>query len=407
MSTRTKALWGGAIVASALVVSAIAVAPLGIADQAAEEKVDAAAILEEAAIIPSEDWAETYPNEYATWLANEDNTDGVDYNEEYPYLATIYAGNAFSKDYLQARGHNYTVTDASGTERPHALANCLSCKSSQMNALIASDEVGVYTLPFEEVAELATEAVGCYTCHENTGNELVVTNIFMTAGLGEDADDVSMANQVCGQCHNEYYFDPATKATTLPYDSVEAMSPEAILAYYDEIGFSDYTDPLTGVAHVKVQHPEIETILGEGYKMMNYDCADCHMGTVEAEDGTEYANHYLVSPLENETLLANDCSRCHEDLAAEVEAIQTAVEERTNEIGYKLEELAVTLGAAVEAGTLSEDEYAQIAQLNREAVFYWDFVFVENSEGAHNSALTHDCLDKAEAAADAALEMLA
>ena len=31
-------------------------------------------------------------------------------------------------------------------------------------------------------------------------------------------------------------------------------------------------------------------------------------------------------------------------------------------------------------------------------MFYWDFVFVENAEGAHNSALAASCLDKAEAA---------
>ena len=40
-------------------------------------------------------------------------------------------------------------------------------------------------------------------------------------------------------------------------------------------------------------------------------------------------------------------------------------------------------------------------------MFYWDFVFVENSGGAHNSTLTNDCLDKAEAAVDEALAMLA
>ena len=36
---------------------------------------------------------------------------------------------------------------------------------------------------------------------------------------------------------------------------------------------------------------------------------------------------------------------------------------------------------------------------------YWDFVFVENSEGAHNSKLTEDCLNKAEAIVDEALTM--
>ena len=32
----------------------------------------------------------------------------------------------------------------------------------------------------------------------------------------------------------------------------------------------------------------------------------------------------------------------------------------------------------------------------RDAQFYWDFVFVENSEGVHNPSLTNNCLEKAE-----------
>ena len=41
--------------------------------------------------------------------------------------------------------------------------------------------------------------------------------------------------------------------------------------------------------------------------------------------------------------------------------------------------------------------------LNRKGQWYWDFVFVENSEGAHNSSLDNECLDKAEALIDEAL----
>lgn len=401
-TARKATMWGGALLASALVVSAVV--PFGIADTA---EVDAQAIIDEAQIKPSAEWAETYPNEYASWEANADNEAATDYLEDYPYLATLYAGNAFSKDYMSARGHNYTVEDVSKTLRAPAMANCLSCKSSQMNALISSGEVGVYTLAFDEVAALCDEEVGCYTCHENTGDQLVVTNTFLTDALGEDADDVAGANLVCGQCHNEYYFDPETKATTLPYTDLEGIAPEAILAYYDEMGFSDYADPQTGVKFVKVQHPEFETVMGAGYKMMNYDCADCHMGTVTAEDGTEYANHQLTSPLENQQLIDENCSMCHKDLVSEVKAIQEATEARTNEIGYKLETLTNELAAALEAGTVSDEDFEAIAALDREAMFYWDFVFVENAEGAHNSTLTNECLDKAEAAVDEALAMLA
>ncbi len=404
---RKAAVWGGAVVASALVVGAVAATPFGIADTSEETPaVDAAALLEEAAVIPADEWAETYPNEYETWSLNSENAETVDYLEEYPYLNTLYAGNAFSKDYLSARGHAYTLEDVSATLRAPALANCLSCKTPTMNALISSGEVGVYALPFEDVLALSEESVGCYSCHANSGNQLVVTNTFLNDGVGDDVDSIDPSMLACGQCHNEYYFDPDTKATMLPHDSIESMSPDAILAYYDEIGFSDYTDPQTGVEFIKVQHPELETVMGEGFKMVGYTCADCHMGTATDDEGNEYTSHYFTSPLDNAELLESNCSACHEDLAAEVEAIQTAAEERTNEIGYKLETLTNELAAALEAGSVSDEDFATIAQLDREAMFYWDFVFVENSEGAHNSALTNDCLDKAEERVDEALAML-
>ena len=64
------------------------------------------------------------------------------------------------------------------------------------------------------------------------------------------------------------------------------------------------------------------------------------------------------------------------------------------------------LAAAIEAGSLPGDVIAGIKNLDRAAQFYWDFVYVENSEGAHNSALSRQCLDKAEALADQALALL-
>jgi nitrite reductase (cytochrome c-552) len=214
---------------------------------------------------------------------------------------------------------------------------------------------------------------------------------------------------VCGQCHDEYYFAGDAKATTLPYTSLDTMNPDDILAYYDELGFVDFTNPDTGVGLIKVQHPEFETYLGEGSVMaaLGYTCADCHMGTATADDGTEYANHNLTSPLDNEELIESTCSNCHADIVAEVAEIQEEAEARTNEIGYKLQDLTDQLAEAVANETIDDETYAAVAELNRDAQFYWDFVFVENSEGAHNSALTNDCLDKADDLVDQALELLA
>ena len=69
---------------------------------------------------------------------------------------------------------------------------------------------------------------------------------------------------------------------------------------------------------------------------------------------------------------------------------------RTTEISDRLVELTETLAAAVESGEYTEDELNAIRAVARDAQFYWDFVFVENAEGAHNSKLTTQCLDMAE-----------
>ena len=45
-------------------------------------------------------------------------------------------------------------------------------------------------------------------------------------------------------------------------------------------------------------------------------------------------------------------------------------------------------------------------KLHRQAQWYFDFCYVENSEGAHNSALSMRCLDTSDALIDEALALL-
>ena len=85
---------------------------------------------------------------------------------------------------------------------------------------------------------------------------------------------------------------------------------------------------------------------------------------------------------------------------------QERIEARTYSIGYELEFLTEQLAAAVESGEISEAKLNEIRALARDAQFYWDFVFVENSEGAHNPTLTDDLLDKAEALTNQAINLL-
>ena len=361
-------------------------------------------------ILTSADWAETYPNEYRTWKQNEENDGQTDYLADYPMLSSLYNYYGFAFDYKAARGHMFDVEDISETARPHGKASCWTCKTPLYTAMVLEEGNAAYAKDFNEAGEtVAAEPISCFNCHANNPlNEqgevnLVVTHTYLLDGVGEDLESIDAANLACGQCHNEYFFDPNVegKPTTLPHNSLESMHPDAILAYYNAPNwegkpYSDFENPESHVMQIKVQHPELETFLGEGSPHRNkYSCADCHMGKVKDENGKTFSSHNLISPLDNPELIEAECSKCHADLVKEVRETQAQVEARTYSIGYELMFLNQRITAAQEEG-YTEERLSEIRSLARDAQFYWDFVFVENAEGVHNPKLTAYCLDKAE-----------
>ena len=369
--------------------------------------------------VNAEAWAQIFPNITSTMNDNSRNQEIVDYLEQDPYLRNIYEGFGFAKEYGSARGHAYTLEDVNHTARPHPLANCLTCKTPNFAKLVQDMGVAAYSMDFQEVYDQIKaqgEVISCFTCHGNSaGNdgELRVTHTYVNTALGANVAAIHPATLSCGQCHIEYYFTPTDKETMMPYSSVEEMTPEAILAYYDNmvlpdgtVGFSDWTQASTGAKLLKAQHPETETFLtGKHAKMLN--CADCHMPLEEAEDGTVYHSHLLVSPLENETLLQS-CATCHKDadMTKAVRKIQEKVTARETEVGNKLSAMKDALAAAVAAGKKSEEELDAIRKLHREAQWFFDYCYVENSEGAHNSELSMHCLDTSEMKINEAMALL-
>lgn len=366
-----------------------------------------------ATVMHASDWQEQYPEIYESWTMTRENDEIVDYLEQYPMLPVLYEPYGFAISYGSARGHFYDVTDITETGRPHALANCWTCKTPDFTNMVNEMGDEAYRLDWTDVQMKINEGISCYNCHANTPGVITVTHTYWIDALGDDFEKVDAANMACGQCHNEYYFDPETKATSIAHNSIDSMHPDAMLAFFNDPSnfsngeiFTDYTNPRTGVKQIKVQHPEFETFLGEGSQHRNtYTCADCHMPNAVAEDGSTYRSHNLISPLDNPELLENECSKCHVDLEAEVRATQADVERRTYAIGYELQFLTERLAEAVAGGEYKDSELEPIRALARDAQFYWDFVFVENAEGAHNPTLTHYCLDKAEELCNQALGM--
>ena len=353
-------------------------------------------------VTKSSDWAAQYPNEFNSYAKNDDNSEHHSYIEQHPYIATLYSGYGFAIQYESARGHTYVVEDVTSTGRPHKLANCFTCKTSDFTAKALNDGVSAYSMAFEDMEAQITDSFGCFHCHQNEPGTLYVTHTYLANALADDLDSQNMQTLSCAQCPSEYYFDPDTKATTLGYVGLKNATPDAILDYYNNLldaegnSFADWVDETTGVRKLKTQHPEFETISAPGGIHPDMSCVTCHMGTATADDGTVYTNHYWSSPLDNPDLLEGSCNVCHGDLTSQVEAIQKETNTRKDEIGEALAQANLDLAAAVEAGTLSEEDLARARSLARSAQWYWDFVFVENSKGVHNKTLAKDCLDKAE-----------
>ena len=349
--------------------------------------------------INASDWASVYPEIVATMGANKENSYVTSYLEQDPYLVNIYEGYGFAKDYGSARGHEYTLEDVAATERPHPKANCLTCNTPNFAKLVNELGVSVYSMPFDEVMAMMEENVSCYTCHGNeAGNagQIWISHSYVNKALGDNVATIDPATLSCGQCHIEYYFTPADSETMMPYGSVEEMTPDAILAYYNEMGFYDWVQESTGAKMLKAQHPEMETYL-QGVHASTLNCADCHMPIEMTEEGKTYHSHELVSPLENEYLLSTFV-QCHgdTDMVKKVRNIQEAVTARETEVGNKLSAFKDALAEANGSGALSEEELEAVRQIYREAQWYFDFCYVENSEGAHNSELAFYCLDTSE-----------
>ena len=368
------------------------------------------------AMMYSANWAEKYPEIHASWEQNRENSETTDYLVDYPMLKTLYEPFGFSKDYMSAHGHVYTLHDIGETKRvgEKTMASCFTCKTPEFTHMVNEEGVGAYAIPFAELKDQLSEPISCYNCHANNPGTVTITHTYLTDGVGEDFDKIDANNLACGQCHVEYYFDAGNSgATALPHNDLASMEPDAILAFFNDGAnfpngepFADFTNPRTGVRQIKVQHPELETYLAEGSEHRDtYTCADCHMGETKAENGKTIPSHYLTSPLKNEALIEGECSVCHADLVSEIQEKQAEVERRIYATGYQLEYLTEMLAEAVASGEYTEDELNAIRSLARDAQFYWDYVFVENSEGAHNFALTHECLDKTEALCNEALNL--
>ena len=459
-------------------VAALSFAAFGIAAGSLATGGEATPEPDQYGVIGSASWAEAYPLQYASYLLNAQNVPpeydqfiaegGIDEtsvgtealegdfsaaaekanylaDDQAPEIKTIGKGYGYAKYYTEPAGHVYSLWSISHNGRLGDLAqskgkiSCFACKTPQIHfdaaAAIEAGQTDFWLQPISEHATDYNENISCANCHVNEApGELAVLRADWRRAMGDDLED-NINGAVCGQCHCDYSMAPAEPIEGAPflpgeptspyYGGIESMNPVDALAFYDEYGFCDYTYASTGAKMLAVRHAEFEFNYGPTPTFMTgtlgYDCSDCHMGTAVAEDGTEYTSHHWMSPLDNEAML-EECNVCHQDLTAEIKAIQEDIDGRTHILGLRLEQFIFNFQdvVAIEdadgnlvfdmdtalANGLTEDQVAQLQKIQREAGYYWNFAAAENSEGAHNPDLYEQLLEQGNALLDEGDEIL-
>jgi len=377
---------------------------------ASDNALDERTTQEENASVPSEpildpqQWLEEYPDQVRSFMTATESAPEHDYLEHYPWLATIYEGSGFAKSYFSPRPHLNALEDVKATLRINekSPSSCFSCKTPQYTIAELKDADALYSMTFYEVSDQMTQTITCYDCHKNEpGRGQVGRSGFRGGFLGstrrhfnEQFTDIDQGTASCGQCHNEYYFDPDTKAVKLPGSLTD---PKDIFEFYQSIDFVDYENTLTGTQHLKAQHPEFQSYTNSVHDVRGLSCADCHLERVNGRGG-QFTNHRITDPVDSPIIRRSVCLPCHGDEGSLelVERTQARTKEQTEAIAIRLAAFTERFGAAVSAGSLAEAQLEELRALNREAQWYWDWVIVDNGYGVHNPTQAKECLDRAD-----------
>ena len=423
MSFRTPIL-----LAATMLGGAILLAPL--ADLLADDKAATAPAIDETTDDPAA-WGKIFPLQYELYLKTVDmvrtryggseamprtptaadprSLVSRSKSEEDAGLRAIWQGYAFAVDFREERGHAYMLEDQRLTQRQVVVKQpgaCLNCHASTTVAyrkegggdLVKGFEK-VNAMPYADAAKLVKHPVACIDCHDPANMALRVTRpAFMEgiraykASLGvrdydvnRDAAPEEMRAYVCGQCHVEYYFKGPEKRLVFPWS--KGLRVEQIQAYYDEIGFRDWTHKDTGAPALKAQHPEFEMWSQGPHARAGVTCADCHMPAI-VHKGEGVSDHWVRSPLLNLEAACVACHRKHDgkvtaaDLKARAEQIQDRHWALREKSMAAVVALVGDLKAARDAGRPDAD-LVRARYLQRRAQFYLDFVEAENSTGFH------------------------
>ena len=324
-------------------------------------------------------------------------------------LKTMWQGYAFAADFREDRGHAYMLSDQSLTKRQVVVAQPGACMNCHASTYVANKKAGdgdivkgfekMNQMPYADAVKLVKHPVACIDCHDSQTMALRISRPAFMEGIkaykasqgikdydvNKQATPQEMRAYVCGQCHVEYYFKGAERRLVYPWS--KGIKVEQIQAFYDEIGFRDWTHKDTGAPLLKAQHPEFEMWSQGVHARSGVTCSDCHMPQIKYK-GQTVSDHWVRSPVLN---LKNACLGCHQkhdakiteqELKDRVELIQDGHWNLRQDAMTALMGLIGDLKTAKEAGK-SDADLKTARYLQRRAQFYLDFVEAENSTGFH------------------------
>lgn len=343
-------------------------------------------------------WGANFPREFNSWeqtkQMNENTKYGgsklKDYLADNPNLVVLFAGFGFGKDYNSPRGHYHSVTDVTSTKRVNEKtpATCWTCKSPDVPRLMAQKGVAqFYAGKFSDFKGEVKNPIGCVDCHDPKTMSLRISRPALKEAFERQGKDITKATHqemrslVCAQCHVSYYFkDKQTNQLIFPWD--DGLNADDFDRYYERVGFSDWTHPISGVKVIKTRHPDYEIWMQGVHAFRGVSCADCHM-PYRSEGGVKFTDHQIRSPLYN---MANSCQVCHrwseQDIKKRVEGIQDKNKEMLLQTERSLVLAHLTIGDAIKLGATDAELEAPRKMLRR-AQMFWDYVASNNGMGFH------------------------
>jgi nitrite reductase (cytochrome c-552) len=366
--------------------------------------------LSEDVVDPAE-WGKNFPRQYDGYRRTVDTvrtrfggSEAFSRLDADPLLRRIFAGYAFGLEFNEERGHAYTLRDQDMTrrvkERPQP-GSCLHCHASIIPAYrkagggdVMKGFEAVSAMKWEDARALVEHPVACIDCHDPATMKLRVTRPGFLRGIRDymatrgvrdydpnrSATRQEMRTFVCGQCHVEYYFRKPDKVVTYPW--AKGLKVEEIEAYYDSIGFADWTHAETGAPVLKAQHPEFEMWNQGIHARSGVACADCHMPYMR-EGAMKVSDHHVRSPLLN---VERACLSCHPFPADEMRARAEQIQSRSTLLLHRAETALAALYdrvAQARAAGVDSARLGPVHALQRKAQWRVDFVNAENSNGFH------------------------